>query len=131
MRPSFLSTVVLSVMFTALLAVANGDVGNVTAAATPPPPSPAAAWTAVANVNDKSIQQVGQSAVRIYGLSTKKTYLKYVNVVSGQTQPYNGGYNYQLVVTVAGPGATTARYDAFMWGILGTTNWKLWSFTPK
>uniref|UniRef100_A0A0D3FEF7 Cysteine proteinase inhibitor n=1 Tax=Oryza barthii TaxID=65489 RepID=A0A0D3FEF7_9ORYZ len=122
------SAVLLSAIFTAaLLAVAaKADGGSVTAAASPSPPP---AWTAVSNVNDRSIQQVGQSAVRIYGLSTNKTYLRYVNVVSGQTQPCNGGYNYRLVVTVAGPGATAARYDALMWGILGTTNWKLLSFT--
>uniref|UniRef100_A0A0D9VQ31 Cystatin domain-containing protein n=1 Tax=Leersia perrieri TaxID=77586 RepID=A0A0D9VQ31_9ORYZ len=111
------------------LAATNAD-GNTTAPASSPPPSPAAAaWTAVANVNDKSIQQVGQSAVRIYGLSTGKIYLKFVNVVRGQTQPNNGGYNYRLVITVAGPGTTAALYDAFMWGILGTTNWKLMYFT--
>uniref|UniRef100_A0A0D3FEF6 Cysteine proteinase inhibitor n=1 Tax=Oryza barthii TaxID=65489 RepID=A0A0D3FEF6_9ORYZ len=122
MRQSSRLSIIVVVISVTLVAITNNADGAV--ASSPPPAE--AAWTAVANVNDKSIQQVGQSAVRIYGLNTNKTYLRYVNVVSGQTQPYNGGYNYRLVVTVAGPGATTARYEAFMWGILGTTNWKLW-----
>ncbi|KAG8073654.1 hypothetical protein GUJ93_ZPchr0006g44850 [Zizania palustris] len=53
--------------------------------------------------------------------------LVYVNVMSGQTQPYNGGSNYQLVITVAG-GGKTSLYNAFVWGVLGTTTWQLRSF---
>lgn len=104
--------------------------------ASPPPPPPVIpppppAWSPVTNVNDKSIKQVGQFAVLVYYLNTGAN-LVYVNVVSGQTQPYNGGNNYQLVITVAaGAGGKTAQYNVFVWGILGTTTWKLLSFTPK
>ncbi|KAF0912841.1 hypothetical protein E2562_019429 [Oryza meyeriana var. granulata] len=117
MRPSSLCIVVLSLVLATLLTITNADGNTAAPASLPPPPPPA--WTAV-NVNDKSIQRVGQFAVRIYGLSTRKTHLVFVNIVSGQMQPYNGSYNYRLVVTVAGPGTTTALYDAFV----------LWSFTP-
>ncbi|WVZ55651.1 hypothetical protein U9M48_006285 [Paspalum notatum var. saurae] len=95
----------------------------------PPPPPPASNWTPVANVNDPAIQQVAQFAVRIYALSTRELKMSLVNVVSGETQPYDGGYNYHLVITVSGGKKT--QYDALVWGILGTTSWKLWSFTPK
>ncbi|KAF0912840.1 hypothetical protein E2562_019428 [Oryza meyeriana var. granulata] len=100
----------------------------------PPPPSvksspPPPGWSPVTNVNDKTIQQVGQFAVHTYCLNTGAR-LVYVNVVSGQTQPYNGGSNYQLVINVAA-GVKTVQYSVFVWGILGTTTWQLWSFTPK
>uniref|UniRef100_A0A0E0K9D8 Cysteine proteinase inhibitor n=1 Tax=Oryza punctata TaxID=4537 RepID=A0A0E0K9D8_ORYPU len=103
----------------------------------PPPPSPVKsspppppAWSAVTNVNDKTIQQVAKFAVQSYCLNTGAK-LVYVNVVSGQTQPCNGGgNNYQLVINVAA-GVRTSQYSVFVWGILGTTTWKLWSFTPK
>ena len=96
----------------------------------PPPPSPppASNWTPVANVNDPTIQQVAQFAVRIYALSTKQLRMQLLGVVSGETQPYDGGYNYRLVVRVSG--SKNTQYDAFVWGILGTMSWKLWSFTP-
>ncbi|WVZ55650.1 hypothetical protein U9M48_006284 [Paspalum notatum var. saurae] len=90
---------------------------------------PASNWTPVADVNDPAIQQEAQFAVRIYALSTRQLKMSLVNVVSGETQPYDGGYNYHLVVTVSGGKKT--QYDALVWGILGTTSWKLWSFTPK
>uniref|UniRef100_A0A0D9Z2R2 Cysteine proteinase inhibitor n=1 Tax=Oryza glumipatula TaxID=40148 RepID=A0A0D9Z2R2_9ORYZ len=88
---------------------------------------------AVANVNDKSIQQAGQFGLWIYRQITRLYFLRYVNVVSGQTQPYNGGYNYRLVVTVyGGPNWKTTLYDADVWGIPGTTtHWWFRSFTPK
>ncbi|EAZ25759.1 classical arabinogalactan protein 9-like [Oryza sativa Japonica Group] len=103
----------------------------------PPPPSPVKsspppppAWSPVTNVNDYTIQQVGKFAVQSYCLNTGAK-LVYVNVVSGQTQPCSGGgSNYQLVINVAA-GVRTAQYSVFVWGILGTTTWKLWSFTPK
>ncbi|KAJ1298582.1 hypothetical protein BS78_01G464600 [Paspalum vaginatum] len=95
----------------------------------PPPPPPASNWTPVENVNDPAIQQVAQFAVRIYALSRKELKMSLVQVISGETQPYDGGYNYHLVVTVSGGKKT--QYDALVWGILGTTSWKLWSFTPK
>lgn len=79
-------------------------------------------------MNDPTIQQVGQFAVRIYALSTGQVKMSFLNVVSGVTQPYNGGYNYRLVVTVSG--GKKAQYDAYVWGILGTMSWKLLSFTP-
>ena len=82
----------------------------------------------MANVNDPTIQQVAQFAVRIYALSTKELRMQLQSVVSGETQPYDGGYNYRLVVRVSG--GKNTQYDAFVWGILGTTSWKLWSFTP-
>ncbi|KAL6660042.1 hypothetical protein ACP70R_002164 [Stipagrostis hirtigluma subsp. patula] len=94
----------------------------------PPPPPPASAWTP-ANVSDQAIQQVAQFAVRIYALSMKELKMSLVNVVSAETQPYNGGYNYRLVVTVSG--GKKVQYDAFVWGILGTTSWKLLYFEPK
>ncbi|OEL28259.1 hypothetical protein BAE44_0010715 [Dichanthelium oligosanthes] len=97
-------------------------------ASSPPPPPPASNWTPVANVNDPTTQQVAQFAVRIYALSTTQLKMQLLNVVSGETQPYNGGYNYHLIVTVAGGKKT--QYDASVWGILGTMSWKLWSFTP-
>ncbi|CAN6285524.1 unnamed protein product [Urochloa humidicola] len=99
-------------------------------ASSPPPPSPppASNWTPVANVNDPTIQQVAQFAVRIYALSTKELKMQLLSVISGETQPCDGGYNYRLVVTVTGGKKT--QYDAFVWGILGTMSWKLWSFTP-
>nr|CAB3501869.1 unnamed protein product [Digitaria exilis] len=98
----------------------------------PPPvpsPPPASNWTPVANVNDPTIQQVAQFAVRIYALSTTQLKMQLLSVISGETQPYNGGYNYHLVVTVTGGKKT--QYDASVWGILGTMSWKLWSFTPR
>lgn len=142
MRPSLLA---LPLLLATFLAIGNADSSTAAAPAPsltaasppsspPPPPTsppPPPAWTPVTNVNDKTIQQVGQFAVRIYALSTGKLQLVFVNVASGQSQPYNGGYNYQLVITVAAPGVKTAQYEAFVWGILGTTTWKLWSFTPK
>ncbi|CAN6290516.1 unnamed protein product [Urochloa humidicola] len=96
----------------------------------PPPPSPppASNWTVVADVNDPTIQQVAQFAVRIYALSTKQLKMQLLSVISGETQPCDGGYNYRLVITVTGGKKT--QYDAFVWGILGTMSWKLWSFTP-
>ncbi|CAL4929320.1 unnamed protein product [Urochloa decumbens] len=93
-----------------------------------PPPPPASNWTPVANVNDPTIQQVAQFAVRIYALSTKELKMQLLSVISGETQPCDGGYNYRLVITVTGGKKT--QYDAFVWGILGTMSWKLWSFTP-
>ncbi|KAF8718218.1 hypothetical protein HU200_025712 [Digitaria exilis] len=93
----------------------------------PPPPPPATNWTPVADVNDPTIQQVAQFAVRIYALSTTQLRMQLLNVISGETQPYNGGYNYRLVTTVTGGKKT--QYEAFVWGILGTMSWKLWSFT--
>ncbi|KAL6596000.1 hypothetical protein ACP70R_047364 [Stipagrostis hirtigluma subsp. patula] len=94
----------------------------------PPPPPPASTWTP-ANVSDPAIQQVAQFAVRIYALSTKELKMSLQSVVSAETQPYNGGYNYRLVITVTG--GKKVQYDAFVWGILGTTSWKLMYFTPK
>lgn len=82
----------------------------------------------MANVNDPKIQQVAQFAVRIDALSSRELNVQLLNVVSGETQPSNGGYNYRLVVTVSGGKYT--QYEAFVWGILGTTSWKLLSFTP-
>jgi hypothetical protein len=98
---------------------------------TSPPPPSEPAWTTVTNTSDLAIQQVGQFAVRIYALSTGKLQLGFVAVVSGQTQPFNAGYNYQLVITVSnGPAPRNYRnYNASVWGILGTMSWKLWSFT--
>ncbi|CAL4921001.1 unnamed protein product [Urochloa decumbens] len=98
------------------------------ASSPPPPPPPASNWTPVANVNDPTIQQVAQFAVRIYALSTKELRMQLLSVISGETQPCDGGYNYRLVITVTGGKKT--QYDAFVWGILGTMSWKLWSFTP-
>ncbi|KAL6847931.1 hypothetical protein ACP4OV_022059 [Aristida adscensionis] len=94
----------------------------------PPPSPPASTWTA-ANPTDPTIQQVAQFAVRIYALSTRELRMSLAGVVSAETQPYDGGFNYRLVVTVSGGKKT--QYDAFVWGILGTTTWKLWYFTPK
>ncbi|XP_022685532.1 uncharacterized protein LOC101775697 [Setaria italica] len=71
---------------------------------------------------------VAQFAVRIYALSTKELKMQLLSVISGETQPCDGGYNYRLVITVTGGKKT--QYDAFVWGILGTMSWKLWSFTP-
>jgi hypothetical protein len=82
----------------------------------------------VVNVKDPKIQQVAQFAVRIDALSTRELNMQLLNVVSGETQPSNGGYNYRLVVTVSGGKYT--QYEAFVWGILGTTSWQLLSFTP-
>ena len=119
MRPSLLLAPHLLATFLA----ATADAQNSTA-----PPPPASNWTAVADVNDPTIQQVAQFAVRIYALSTKELRMQLQSVVSGETQPYDGGYSYRLVITVTGGKKT--QYDAFVWGILGTTSWKLWSFTP-
>lgn len=136
MRPSLLLAPLLLATF---LAVA--DAQNYTASPpppppastpsppTPPPPPPASNWTPVADVNDPTIQQVAQFAVRIYALSTKELKMQLLSVISGETQPCDGGYNYRLVVTVSGGKKT--QYDAFVWGILGTMSWKLWSFTPR
>ncbi|XP_062208829.1 vegetative cell wall protein gp1-like [Phragmites australis] len=101
------------------------------AASPPPPPPPASNWTPVANVNDPAIQQVAQFAVRIYALSTTDLKMTLVNVVSGETQPYNGGYYYRLVITVSGGKKAKYVYDVMVWGIIGTQQWKLLSFTPK
>ncbi|KQK23391.1 hypothetical protein BRADI_1g73090v3 [Brachypodium distachyon] len=101
--------------------------------ASPPPPPPMQAWTPVGDVNDMSIRQVGQFAVRIYAL-TMRVDLAFVGVVGGQTQPRvdgAGGFMYQLVVAVAGTGAKAPTYDALVWGVLGTRNWELRSFKPK
>ncbi|XP_062213568.1 mulatexin-like [Phragmites australis] len=95
----------------------------------PPPPVKPPAWSPVTDVNDRTVRQVGQFAVHAYCLSTGAR-LVFVNVVSGQTQPYNDGNSYQLVITVAGPGAKTTRYSVSVWGILGTTTWQLRSFAP-
>ena len=119
MRPSLLLAPLLLATFLA----ATADAQNSTA-----PPPPASNWTAVADVNDPTIQQVAQFAVRIYALSTKQLRMQLLGVVSGETQPYDGGYNYRLVVRVSG--SKNTQYDAFVWGILGTMSWKLWSFTP-
>ncbi|CAM0871529.1 unnamed protein product [Alopecurus aequalis] len=105
----------------------------------PPPPSstpvspplpPPTGWTPVANVKDKTIQQVGNFAVRIYTL-TWQVELVFVDVISGSTQPSDGGYNYRLVLTVDSPHAKSAHYDAVVWGIVGTSSWELRSFVPK
>ncbi|KAG0552588.1 hypothetical protein BDA96_01G520000 [Sorghum bicolor] len=95
----------------------------------PPPPPPASNWTPVANVKDPKIQQVAQFAVRIHALSSTELNMQLQIVVSGETQPCNGGYNYRLLITVSG--GKNTQYEAFVWGILGTTSWKLLSFTPK
>ncbi|TVT98955.1 hypothetical protein EJB05_55707, partial [Eragrostis curvula] len=137
MRPS--SLLVISLVLATFLATANAQ--NSTAppppdtqpppppvASTPPPP-PASTWTPVANVSDLTIVQVGQFAVRIYALSTNELKMSFDAVISGETQPYNGGVNYRLLIKVSG-GKKAPQYDAFVWGILGTMSWKLWSFTP-
>ena len=80
-------------------------------------------------MNSKEIRQVGQFAVRIYAL-VKRVELVFVNVISGKTQPSSGGFIYQLKITVDGPGAESPRYEAVVWGILGTMRWELRSFTP-
>jgi hypothetical protein len=67
--------------------------------------------------------------VRIYAL-VKRLELVFVNVISCKTQPLNGGYIYELKIAVEGPGAKSPRYDAVVWGILGTTRWELRSFNP-
>jgi len=126
MRPSLLLAPLLLATFLAATADAQNSTAPPPPASTPPPP--ASNWTAVADVNDPTIQQVAQFAVRIYALSTKELRMQLQSVVSGETQPYDGGYNYRLVITVTGGKKT--QYDAFVWGILGTTSWKLWSFTP-
>jgi hypothetical protein len=82
----------------------------------------------VTDVNDPTIQQVGQFAVRIYAMRTGQVWMSLLNVVSGETKPYNGGHYYRLVVTVSG--GRKAQYDASVWGIIGTMTWKLLSFTP-
>jgi hypothetical protein len=120
-RPSLLLVIVPLVLATFLAATASAQ--NYTA---PPPPS--TSWTPVADVNDPTIQQVGQFAVRIYALSTRQVRMSFLNVVSCQTLPNSGGYNYSMVITVTG--GKTRLYDASVWGILGTMSWKLWSFTP-
>ncbi|CAM0147499.1 unnamed protein product [Urochloa decumbens] len=135
MRPSLLFAAILLSTFLATTANAQNSTAPppppVTSTPPPSPPPPAAAAsnsTVVADVNDPTIQQVAQFAVRIYALSTKQLKMQLLSVVSGETQPYDGGYNYRLVVTVSGGKKT--QYDAFVWGILGTMSWKLWSFTP-
>ncbi|CAL4929319.1 unnamed protein product [Urochloa decumbens] len=135
MRPSLLFAAILLATFLATTANAQNSTAPppppVTSTPPPSPPPPAAAasnWTVVADVNDPTIQQVAQFAVRIYALSTEQLKMQLLSVVSGETQPYDGGYNYRLVVTVSGGKKT--EYDAFVWGILGTMSWKLWSFTP-
>ena len=126
MRPSLLLAALLLATFLAATADAQNSTAPPPPASTPPPP--ASNWTAVADVNDPTIQQVAQFAVRIYALSTKELRMQLQSVVSGETQPYDGGYNYRLVVRVSG--GKNTQYDAFVWGILGTMSWKLWSFTP-
>jgi hypothetical protein len=120
MAPS-LRALILSTFF--IVAVAQNS--------TSPPPPSELAWTTVTNTSDLAIQQVAQFDIRIYALSTGKLQLGFVGVVSGQTQPFNGGYNYLLVITVSnGPAPKNNRnYNASSWGILGTMSWKLWSFT--
>ncbi|KAM0836311.1 hypothetical protein ACQ4PT_062399 [Festuca glaucescens] len=100
-----------------------------TAASTPvsPPPPPPPTWTPVKNVNDKSIQQVGQFAVHIYVL-TWHIDIVFVNVVSCEIQPSDGGHNYHVLIAVSGTGAKSPQYDVVVWGILGTRNWVLRSF---
>ena len=83
----------------------------------------------MANVKDPTIQQVARFAVRIYTLIMGELKMQLQNVVSGETQPSNGGYNYRLVITVSG--GKNTQYEAFVWGILKTPSWKLLSFTPK
>jgi hypothetical protein len=56
--------------------------------------------------------------------------LVFVNVISGKTQPSNGGYIYQLKIAVYGRGAKSPTYNAIVWGILGTTSWELRFFEP-
>jgi hypothetical protein len=150
MRPSSLLLALhLVIAASAVIAIANAE-ESVSAVAAPemtsPPPPPAAvvsppssapsppvnlpAWSPVVDVNDRSIQQVGRFAVVAYFFKTG-TKLEFVNVVSCQTKPYNGGNSYRLVITVAGPGAKAARYSTSVWGILGTTRWQLWSFAPN
>ncbi|KAI4974442.1 hypothetical protein ZWY2020_047722 [Hordeum vulgare] len=124
LRPAVLVTFLIATIF----AIAHAQTST-----SPPPPPPAvpAGWTTVTNTSDLAIQQVGQFAVRIYALSTGKLRLGFVDVVSGRTQPFNGGFNYQLVITVSdGPAPRNyLPYNASVWGILGTMSWKLWSFT--
>ncbi|GJN30427.1 hypothetical protein PR202_gb18735 [Eleusine coracana subsp. coracana] len=122
--------VILPLVLASFVAIANAQNNTAPppAPTTPPPPAPDSSWKPVADVNDPTIQQVGQFAVRIYALSTGQVRMSFLNVVSGETQPYNGGYNYRLVITVSG--GKKAQYDAFVWGILGTMSWKLLSFTP-
>ncbi|KAL6660041.1 hypothetical protein ACP70R_002163 [Stipagrostis hirtigluma subsp. patula] len=126
MRPSVL---LLPLVLATFLASANAQ--NYTASppppSPPPPPPPASTWTP-ANVSDPAIQQVAQFAVRIYALSTRELKMSLQSVVSAETQPYDGGYNYRLVVTVTG--GKKVQYNAFVWGILGTMSWKLLYFTP-
>ncbi|GJN08932.1 hypothetical protein PR202_ga26893 [Eleusine coracana subsp. coracana] len=117
-----LSLVIIPFVLATSLAIANAQ-NNTSpsppppAPTTPPPPAPDSSWTPVADVNDPTIQQVGQFAVRIYALSTGQVRMSFLNVVSGETQPYNGGYNYRLVITVSG--GKKAQYDAFVWASLG------------
>ncbi|EAY88733.1 hypothetical protein OsI_10209 [Oryza sativa Indica Group] len=133
MRQSSCLSIIVVVISVTLVAITNNADGALASSLPPAPPAAAAGWTAVANVNDKSIQQAGQFGLWIYRQITRLYFLRYVNVVSGQTQPYNGGYNYRLVVTVyGGPNWKTTLYDADVWGIPGTTtHWWFRSFTPK
>lgn len=136
MRSSLL--VFFLVLATFLVATANAQNSSEPAAPNPPPPEtqpppppppPVSTWTPVANESDLTIQQVGQFAVGIYALSTNELKMSFEAVISGETQPYNGGYNYKLLIKVSG-GKKAPQYDAFVWGILGTMSWKLLSFTP-
>lgn len=128
MAPSLRLAVLLTFLLATFLAIAHAQTST-----SPPPPSPVVpdGWTVVTNTTDLAIQQVGQFAVRIYALSTGKLRLGFVDVVSGMTRPSNGGFDYQLVITVSdGPAPRNNRpYNASVWGILGTMSWKLWSFT--
>uniref|UniRef100_A0A0D9Z2R3 Cysteine proteinase inhibitor n=1 Tax=Oryza glumipatula TaxID=40148 RepID=A0A0D9Z2R3_9ORYZ len=121
MRQSSCLSIIVVVISVTLVAITNNADGALASSLPPAPPAAAAGWTAVANVNDKSIQQAGQFGLWIYRQITR------LRTTAATTT------GWRLVVTVyGGPNWKTTLYDADVWGIPGTTtHWWFRSFTPK
>ncbi|KAL6595998.1 hypothetical protein ACP70R_047362 [Stipagrostis hirtigluma subsp. patula] len=93
------------------------------------PSVPPAVWVPVQNPHELVTRHVAQFAVLMYSLA-RRTDLRYVDVVRGETEEaVGGGTNYRLVV-VAAAGSATARYECLVWGVPGSRSdtWKLRRF---
>ncbi|KAG2301986.1 hypothetical protein Bca4012_060323 [Brassica carinata] len=90
-------------------------------------------WSPITDVKDPHVVEIGKFAVSEYDKQSKAG-LKYVEVVSGETQIVSG-MNYRLIVAVnegvgiAGNGENK-KYEAVVWEKPGLKSMSLTSFKP-
>ncbi|KAF8117122.1 hypothetical protein N665_0012s0127 [Sinapis alba] len=90
-------------------------------------------WSPISNVNDPHVVEIGVFAVSEYDKQSKSG-LKFVTVVSGQSQVV-AGTNYRLIVTVDGgvgvaDAGASKKYEAIVWEKPWLKSMNLTSFKP-